>query len=77
MLPILDENYYYSTKFFPWGHSGPSWWVSYDAREAMVTMPLSVEVSLLGEVAQTNPRDLQKRIREHEAQIRSKNKKNR
>jgi len=69
MLPILDSWYYYDTQFLPLGFKnrkdGPSWRVSYDAREAMVTTPLSVQISIFGRVIHTNPPDLRKEIEEH------------
>ncbi len=72
MLPILDEWNYYRAKFYPvmLRHDltthvdGPSWWIFYDARNAMVSGPLAVKVDLFGNVIGTNPSNLRDKIAE-------------
>lgn len=73
MLPVLDEWYYYETHFYPLMTyaptnriNGPSWWVTYDAREAMVSGPLTIQVSLFGNVIGTNPLNLSEIIKKKE-----------
>ena len=67
MLPILNDWGYYETRFIPWDYSGqsigPIWCVRYDAIERLVLQPLDVEVSLIGKVIRTNPRNLQEEIK--------------
>lgn len=66
MAPALDKWAYMGTHFLPIGFlgvkDGPSWWISYDAKEELVVGPLSVQVNLIGEVIGTNPVDLRERL---------------
>ena len=65
MGPMLAGWGYYATDFLPFGrlgHLGPSWWISYDAKEGMVVGPISIQVSLFGKVIATNPLDLMERL---------------
>jgi hypothetical protein len=66
MKPMLTDWAYYDTDFLPIGFlgekDGPSWLILYDAEEAMVVGPISIQVSLFGKVIGTNPLDLRERM---------------
>lgn len=70
MGPFLKAGlYYYGTSFQPitflrdhdknikkwWG---PSWYVSYDAKNEMIVQPFSIRVNLWGKIIATNPNNL-------------------
>lgn len=60
--PIMDELYYYSTSFNPIIFNdqihGPIWIINYEPKKQMLIAPLNIQVSILGKVIMTSPKNL-------------------
>jgi hypothetical protein len=73
ILPVKDELSIHGTSFSLVNYdgtqiNGPSWIISYEPNDQMIIAPIRVEVSLLGQMTKTTPKNLRDWIIKKEKQ---------